>query len=63
LKIGGAFSVKVDELEREYTGHIVRLGARIDPLSQSVSLAGEIEGTHSELLAGMSGAALFNVVK
>ena len=63
LKIGGRFTVKVDELEREYTGRVVRLGARIDPLTQSVSLAGEVEGNHPELLAGMSGSALFEAVK
>jgi membrane fusion protein (multidrug efflux system) len=63
LKVGGHFSIKVDELDREYTGRIVRLGARIDPVSQSISLAGEIEGAHPELLPGMSGAAMFKVEK
>lgn len=63
MKIGGHFSVKVDELGREYTGRIVRLGARIDPVSQSISLAGEVEGAHPELLPGMSGAAMFKVEK
>jgi membrane fusion protein (multidrug efflux system) len=63
LKIGGQFSVKVDELDREYNGRIVRLGARIDPLSRTISLAGGIEGSHPELLAGMSGTALFRVEK
>lgn len=61
LKIGNRFSVRVDELDRDYSAHIVRLGARIDPVSQSVSLAGEVEGTHPELLPGMSGAAMFKV--
>ncbi|HSY26354.1 MAG TPA: efflux RND transporter periplasmic adaptor subunit, partial [Burkholderiaceae bacterium] len=36
LKVGGHFSVKVDELDREYTARIVRVGARIDPVSQSI---------------------------
>jgi RND family efflux transporter MFP subunit len=63
LKIGGRFSVKVDELDREYTARIVRLGARIDPVSQSISLAGEVEGAHPELLPGMSGAAMFKLEK
>ncbi len=61
LKIGGHFTVKVDELGREFSGHVVRLGARIDPVSQSVSLAGEVDGNHPELLPGMSGAASFVV--
>jgi len=63
LKVGGHFTVKVDELEREYTARIVRVGARIDPVSQSISLAGEVEGAHPELLPGMSGAAAFKVDK
>lgn len=63
LKAGGHFSVKVDELDREYTARIVRVGARIDPVSQSISLAGEVEGSHPELLPGMSGSAAFKVEK
>ena len=61
LKVGSRFSVRVDELERDYTGHVVRVGARIDPVSQSVALAGEVDGAHPELLPGMSGAASFKV--
>ena len=61
LKIGGHFDVRVDELGRDYTAHVVRIGARIDPVSQSISVAGEVEGSHPELLPGMSGAAAFKV--
>jgi len=63
LKVGSHFQVKVDELDREYTARIVRLGARIDPVSQTISLAGEVEGSHPELLPGMSGAASFKAEK
>lgn len=59
LKVGSRFTVKVDELDREYSGRVIRLGARIDPVSQSVSLAGEVEGAHAELLPGMSGWTVF----
>ncbi|HEX8957445.1 MAG TPA: efflux RND transporter periplasmic adaptor subunit [Burkholderiaceae bacterium] len=59
LKVGSHFTVKVDELGREFPAHVVRLGARIDPVSQSISLAGEADGNHPELLPGMSGAASF----
>ena len=61
LKVGGRFDVKVDELGRDYAAHVVRIGARIDPVSQSISVAGEVEGNHPELLPGMSGAAAFKV--
>ncbi len=59
LKVGSRFKVRVDELGREFAGHVVRLGARIDPVSQSIPLAGEVDGSHPELLPGMSGAATF----
>ncbi len=59
LKPGNRFTVQVEELDREYSGRVVRTGARIDPVSQSISLAGEVEGNHPELLPGMSGWASF----
>jgi RND family efflux transporter MFP subunit len=60
LKVGSQFSIQVDELGRSYTGRVVRLGARIDPVSQSISLAGQVaDGQHAELLPGMSGWAEF----
>lgn len=63
VKPGAHFTVKVDELDKEYTAHIARIGARIDPVSQSISLAGEVDGAHAELLPGMSGSASFKVDK
>ena len=59
LKVGDKFSVHVDELNRSFTGRVDRLGARIDPVSQSISLAGRIDGVHAQLLPGMSGIASF----
>lgn len=53
------FDIHVDELNRDYKARVTRLGARIDPVSQSVSLAGEVDGAHPELLSGMSGWASF----
>lgn len=57
LKKGSPFSVKVDELGRDYTATVTRLGARIDPVSQTISVAAEVDGKHPELLPGMSGWA------
>ena len=54
------FGVRVDETGRDYPARISRLGARIDPASQTLTLIGEIDGQHPELLAGMSGTATFN---
>lgn len=60
LKPGNRFTVQIDELGRAYQARIVRVGARIDPLSQSIPLTGEIIGNHDELLPGMSGWAGFS---
>jgi len=53
------FTVRIDETGREYTARLTKLGARIDPASQTLTLIGEIEGQRAELLAGMSGTATF----
>jgi membrane fusion protein, multidrug efflux system len=63
LKKGTNFTVHVDDLNRDYAVRVTRLGARIDPVSQSISLAGEIEGAPTELLPGMSGWAAFKAPK
>ncbi|WGS87517.1 efflux RND transporter periplasmic adaptor subunit [Methylomonas sp. UP202] len=59
LKSGQAFSVHIDELDRDFPAEVVTLGARIDPVSQTVAVVGRITGKHAELLAGMSGRAAF----
>lgn len=63
LKSGSRFSMQIDELGRSYSARVVRLGARIDPVSQSFPIIGEIEGSHSELIPGMSGWASFGKAK
>jgi len=59
LKTGQSFTVTLDELGKSYTAKVTQLGARIDPVSQTLSITGKIEGTAPELLAGMSGWASF----
>lgn len=60
IKPGRRFTIRIEELGRYYPANIIRLGARIDPLSQTIPLTGEIVGRHDELLSGMSGTANFN---
>ncbi len=60
---GTRLTVVVDDLGREYKARVSRIGARIDPVNQSVSLAAEVEGSPPELLPGMSGWAVFTVPK
>lgn len=63
IKPGSRFSIQIEELGKSYQAKTVRLGARIDPVSQSLSITGAIEGNHSELLPGMSGWAIFDKSK
>ena len=55
LKAGAKFSVVIDETGKTYPARFTRIGARVDPVSQSIKVAASIEGNHPELLAGMSG--------
>jgi membrane fusion protein, multidrug efflux system len=57
--IGKQFKVRLDETGKDYPAKITTLGARVDPVSQTLDVRAVIEGTHPELLAGMSGTARF----
>ena len=60
LKPGTAFHVQIEELGgRSFSAQVTRTGAKIDSLSQTVVVLGEIEGRHPELLPGMTGWAVF----
>jgi RND family efflux transporter MFP subunit len=59
LKAGSSFTVTVDELGTSFPARIERLGAQIDPVSQSISAIGVIDGAGANLLPGMSGWASF----
>ncbi|MBX3619151.1 MAG: efflux RND transporter periplasmic adaptor subunit [Rhizobacter sp.] len=59
LKPGVAFSVEVEELGQRFPAKVRRLGAQIDPVSQSIAVVGVIDGNHPQLLPGMSGWATF----
>jgi membrane fusion protein, multidrug efflux system len=57
LKPGYPFKVKIDETDKTYSARVTRLGGRVDPVSQSIKVIGEINGDAPELMAGMSGRA------
>lgn len=59
LKPGARFTVHVDELDANYPAEVVRLGASIDPVSQTIGVSGRMLGTPAELLPGMSGWVTF----
>ncbi|MEP7247016.1 MAG: efflux RND transporter periplasmic adaptor subunit [Gammaproteobacteria bacterium] len=55
LKPGYAFLVRIDETADTYPAKITRLGARVDPVSQSIKITAVIDGRFPRLIAGMSG--------
>nr|VFK52633.1 MAG: RND family efflux transporter, MFP subunit [Candidatus Kentron sp. TUN]VFK53155.1 MAG: RND family efflux transporter, MFP subunit [Candidatus Kentron sp. TUN]VFK55715.1 MAG: RND family efflux transporter, MFP subunit [Candidatus Kentron sp. TUN] len=55
LKVGQDFSIAINETKRSYPGKVIRLGAKVDPVSQLVKVMGEISGQFPELMPGMSG--------
>ena len=55
LRTKGAVRVRVDETGKTYGAQVSRLGARVDPVSQSIKVTAVIEGRPAELMAGMSG--------
>lgn len=57
LKPGYAFTVHIDETDKTYPADITRVGGRVDPVSQTIKVFGEIRGEATELMAGMSGRA------
>lgn len=61
LRPNYSFQVAIDETGKTYPAKIQRIGARVDPVSQSVKLSAVIDGKYSELIAGMSGKVLMPV--
>jgi membrane fusion protein (multidrug efflux system) len=61
LKPDTVFNVAIDETNTEYEAAITRLGGRVDPITQSLKAYAKLTKEAPELLAGMSGQALFKV--
>ena len=59
LKPGQPFILEIDETNHSHPGHVTRLGAQIDPISQTVTLFGDLTDPDKDLIAGMSGTASF----
>jgi RND family efflux transporter MFP subunit len=58
LKPGAGFQISIDETARTYPAKVLRIGARVDPVSQSVKITAVIDGRFKDLIAGMSGKVL-----
>jgi membrane fusion protein (multidrug efflux system) len=57
VKVGHGFDLIVDETGQSHPGSISRLGARIDPVSQTIEAFGKLTQRPASLTAGMSGTA------
>lgn len=55
VKPNSRFYVYIDETRKKYPARVLRVGAKVDPVSQSVKLMGAIDGHFPELVAGMGG--------
>ncbi|MBV8183849.1 MAG: efflux RND transporter periplasmic adaptor subunit [Hyphomicrobiales bacterium] len=60
LQPGYAFALHIDETGKNYVAKITRIGGRVDPVSQSIKVVGEITDQAPELIAGMSGRAIID---
>ena len=59
LEPKAAFEVRIDETRKVYEARVTAINARVDAVSQSIEIEGEVVGEHAALLAGMSGVARF----
>lgn len=59
LQPGTTFLFRVDETGLTYQAKIIRLGAVVEPASQTVKVFGAFDGAFQGVLHGMSGAARF----
>lgn len=55
LEPGYKFQVHIDDTGKNYPAKLLRLGAKVDPVSQTIKAIAVIDGNFSELIAGMSG--------
>lgn len=59
IRIGSDFSIHLEETGKRYPVRVIRLGGRIDPVSQTFRVIGRVQGHHPELIPGMGGPVRF----
>jgi RND family efflux transporter MFP subunit len=59
LKRGRPLTVQVEEVSKVYPAKVARIGARVDPVTQTVDVTAALTNSAPELLPGMSGWATF----
>ena len=59
---GREFGFFVDETQSNYAASVERIGAEVDPVSQTIKLYAKLKNIDQRVLAGMSGTAVFQNV-
>jgi RND family efflux transporter MFP subunit len=59
LKRGHPLMVEISEVGKTYPARVVRIGASVDPVTQTIDVTAALTGSAPELLPGMSGWATF----
>ena len=59
VKGGNPFEVRIDETGKSYEARVRRINGKVDAVSQSIEIEGELVGRPDDLLPGMSGVAIF----
>lgn len=60
---GAPFAFSIDETGSTYDAHLLRIGAAVDPVSQTVKVIAAFDTHDERILAGMSGSARFPIVE
>ena len=60
---GTKFKVSIDETGKRYDASVIRVSPQIDPTSRTFEVTAQIIGKQTDLLAGMSGNAHFDLVQ
>ena len=58
-----AFKFFIDETQELYAAEVSGIGARVDPVSQTIRVFGQFKKPPKGVLAGMSGSARFTDIK
>ena len=60
LRIGYKFQTVIDETGETLNAQVTRIGSKIDSISKSITITGELIEKSDRLIYGMSGSAFFN---
>lgn len=59
VKVNDRFAVRIEETGKTYEARLRRINGKVDAVSQSIEIEGELLGRPDDLLPGMSGIAIF----